>query len=229
MSVAAAHGVSDRWLLAALRSRGEAAMSAVESLWDSDLQSPSLRDGWTTGRVMTHLARDADRRADVLAERRTGAVPAFDHDRRWDEEPGSFRPGAVVINDALDANDRFEAELAPLEKDTSELPPAVTEVLQGRLYEVVVHHADLGEPLTDLPDDVAADLLPVAVAALAGTSSHPIRIDSSGPDLSLAVESQVVAGTSSELLAWATDRPGAQAVAARCGIPSPSPTPPCAK
>jgi hypothetical protein len=134
-------------LLAALRQLSDPAIEVFAAEWDGDFQRATSRPGWTAGHLATHVARDADRRADILERRRTGAVPVVDPASRFAEDPGYLRPGAVLLDDLLDAEERWQRELAAAISSAGELDPELEQLVAGRLAELVAHQTHAGVAL----------------------------------------------------------------------------------
>lgn len=126
---------------------------------------PSILPGWTRGHVLTHIAGNgrsflrqlagADR--GVPAQRYPGGVAARDDEI----ERGARRPWAELVDDVGATGNELDDALAGhtrwdvpgLDHNDTELP--TPEVPFRRLREVVVHHADLGDPgytAADWPD-----------------------------------------------------------------------------
>ena len=148
----------------------------VARLRQDSLAEASALTGWTRAHLLTHLARNADGLRNLLLAARTGAelrMYANPRARAADIEAGSSRPADVVIDDLLESDRRFLAEVAGMPSDrwvvevafASGQPDApriaAIDVLLMRLNEVAIHHVDLaaGFGFEDVPAKVAEALI----------------------------------------------------------------------
>ncbi|MDI6105359.1 maleylpyruvate isomerase family mycothiol-dependent enzyme [Actinoplanes sp. NEAU-A12] len=194
-----------------------ALLGAVESLTDAEMGLPSLLPGWTTGHVLTHLARNADALTNLLTWARTGVeTPAYasPEARAAGIEAGAGRPLAEQLADLRQAHDRF-ADAAAAMPETAwavRLPLArsAAAVPWLRLCEIEVHRVDLGRGYTpdDWPEAFALRLLRAIVTDPPAGSpdmvlrpfglEHPLVI---GPG-----EGPVVGGPTRSIAAWLIGR-----------------------
>ena len=204
----AAQDQSPAWL----EQQAERFLGAVDLLWDSDFNAQSALAGVTTGYIVTHVARCADDCADRLHQLRTGVFCRFDSDRRFPEDPGSLRPGAVLIEDVGVAIERLLAELQAFASDADRLSSTLDEIRSEFLVEVILHHADLGSaPLGGLEEDLAHCVLTAMIESVISEPSWPVMRVHALPSYSLSVEGAdgqtSVYGAPGDLLAWVTGRP----------------------
>jgi uncharacterized protein (TIGR03083 family) len=209
-----------RWL----NQRSSSFLSSVEVLWEIDFHHESSLPDLTIGQVITHVARCADDYADILHEFRTGGIPPVDEPRRWPEDPGGHRPGAVVIDDITTALSRLHDETAALACTDRGRAPGIDRVLWDALVEIIVHDLDM-RVAEELDAETAAGVLVEVVTKLAEVPGWPrTRLCSDG---SLEVfhaigEVAKVQGSPRDLLAWLTGRPLAGAVTAADGAGVPA-------
>ncbi len=132
----------------------------------ADPARPSLLPDWTRGHVLTHIARNADSFVRVLEAARRGEVVTqyeggFDS-RNADIEAGAGRDWAALVADVRSSAGTLEDvfsyqdrwDLAMTNSSGESVPH--TDLPFRRLREVVVHHADLGDPAftaDDWPDE----------------------------------------------------------------------------
>jgi maleylpyruvate isomerase len=149
-------------LLAASSNRMLSTLSALD---DNALRAPSLLPGWTRGHVATHIARNGDAIRNLFQWARTGEpslmYPSRDV-RNADIEGGSGRAAQVLLDDLAATVERLSIEIrhlpdaawsaevfagpGPMPGD-AELRP-ITLIVGLRLFEVEVHHVDLGAGYT---------------------------------------------------------------------------------
>ncbi len=129
---------------------------------DADPTRPCLLPDWTRGHVLTHIARNADSFVRVLeAARRGESVTQYEGGavsrnadieagagRDWDALVADVRSSAATLEDVFATQDRWD--LAMTNSSGESVPH--TDLPFRRLREVVVHHADLGDPAFT-PDD----------------------------------------------------------------------------
>jgi maleylpyruvate isomerase len=166
-----------------------ALLTAIGSLDDAGMRSPSALPGWTRGHVLTHLARNADGLGNLVTWALTGArTPMYPsaEARSADIEAGAGRPAAEIVVDLRAAAHRLGQQLHELvQAGTAALehpvafgsggpesparPAAMIPVARRR--EVEVHRADLdlGYGPGDWPDDFVRETLD----DLARTRSSP--------------------------------------------------------
>jgi maleylpyruvate isomerase len=130
-------------------------LATLEELTDEQARRPSLLPDWTVGHVLTHLARNADGNARMLAAANRGEVVAQYEGgmegRAADIEAGAGRPAAELVADVRSTIYRLEQQWAAMTAEgwngeglaASGRTP-VSDVPFRRWREVEVHHADLG-------------------------------------------------------------------------------------
>jgi maleylpyruvate isomerase len=213
--------------LASLQESTGRLVTAAAALDDAAMGAPSRLPGWTRGHVLTHLARNADGLANLLRWARTGIetpMYASAQARDADIEAGAGRPAAELAADVAASAAAFAAEAAglPAEAWTAQVRllrgPAlpVRRVPAIRLFEVEVHHVDLGTGYRpgDWPDGFAAGNLPRVARDFAGREDTPAcRLQPDGGDSWLhigpgepATAAAIVHGTPAGLLAWLLGR-----------------------
>jgi len=203
-------------------------VTTAAALTDAQTREPSLLPGWTRGHVLAHIARNADGLANLLRWARTGRetpMYASAGARRADIERGAGRPASELAADVERTAAAFAAETASLPEDAWTAPvralqgpafPAL-EVLERRLSEVEIHHADLaaGYLPGDWPADFVAGALPRVAGSFAGRQDTPsllVCVDGSphefriGPERPPAGPFVSVHGQAATLLAWLLGR-----------------------
>jgi hypothetical protein len=153
-------------LLSVLHEVSGHAIETFAESWGGDFQRLTARPGWTTGHLVTHIARDGDRRADVLEARRTGSRPAVDPASRFAEDPGYLRPGAVILDDLLDSEERWQRELAAAVAASGGLDPELEQLIRGRIAELVAHQIHTGVAIETFDAALVGGLLGPAAASL---------------------------------------------------------------
>lgn len=207
-------------------------LALVAGLDDATVAGPSLLPDWSVGHVLTHLARNADSHAHLLAAAGRGEVadqyPGGPEQRAGDIEAGARRRARDISADLATAVDRLEAAWAATPAGVwaagrarlgvaGERPLA--EVGLRRWREVEVHHADLGLGFTPAAWDrayVAAELgrcgpwvsarLPVGLRVVLVPGDMPLRVEASGPEVPDEDRVAVVQGLGWELAAWVLGR-----------------------
>ncbi|MFN2624721.1 MAG: maleylpyruvate isomerase family mycothiol-dependent enzyme [Mycobacteriales bacterium] len=142
----------------------------LSQLTDADAAAPSRLPGWTRDLVVTHIARNADSNALMVAAALRGEsrpqYPGGAEQRAADIEAGRGRPtrelladhrkGAALWHEVFGSvpADRWDAEV-----HAGVGPRPISQRVHSRLLEVEVHHADLGLDYTfrDWPLDFAVD------------------------------------------------------------------------
>jgi maleylpyruvate isomerase len=117
---------------------------------------PSVLPGWTRGHVLTHIARNADSFVRVLhAAERGEVVTQYEggvEGRNADIEAGAARDWEALVEDVRSSAERLDAVFANQDNwDLAMVNASGEEVPHGdipfrRLREVLIHHADLGDP-----------------------------------------------------------------------------------
>lgn len=146
-------------LLEALRDLSEPAIEVFADAWGGDFQALTSRPGWTAGHLTTHIARDGDERADILERRRTGTAPTVASASRFSEDPGYLRPGAVILDDLLDSEERWQRELAAALVARGGLDDELERLVRGRLAELIAHQTHAGVALAAFDPDLVAAVL----------------------------------------------------------------------
>ena len=203
-------------------------LATVRHLSDDDVRRPSLLPGWTVGHVLTHIARNADSLVNLATWARTGvptAQYASDESRNADVEAGAAREASAHYEDIASSADRLRGALAELPADAwdvvvqwrSDKRKPAAAILDARLVEVEVHHADLGLDygFGDIPRELRLTLLADALSALDGVA---VQIDDAPSDD--PQDGIVVGGSSGDLLGWASGRTSGERL--RCAGPLPA-------
>jgi maleylpyruvate isomerase len=130
-------------------------LQAMAAQGDDDPTVPSLLPGWTRGHVLTHIARNAEAFAHVLAGFDVGESRAAYPDgldaRNAAIEAGAGRPWPELVADVDATAARYEEQLARQQRweghavASSGALTAAIDVPHHRWRETLVHHADLGD------------------------------------------------------------------------------------
>jgi maleylpyruvate isomerase len=130
-------------------------LASAAALADDQMREPSLLPGWTRGHVLTHVARSGDGLLNLLSWAETGEqTPQYPsvEARAADIEAGAGRPADEITSDVADSAGSFISRARALPEDAwltevrairGPAHPAWF-VLNRRLFEIEVHHADLG-------------------------------------------------------------------------------------
>ncbi|MEU4216310.1 maleylpyruvate isomerase family mycothiol-dependent enzyme [Actinoplanes sp. NPDC026623] len=197
----------------------ERLIRTAERLDDAAVTAPSALPGWTTGHVLTHVARNADAYTNLLTWARTGVeTPAYASPAARVEgiDAGAGRPLAEQIADLRAAHERFaDAGAAmPAEAWTYFLPStgaSAAAVPWARLREVEVHHVDLGAGYTpeDWTDAFALRLLREIVSGAKG-DDFAVVLRPHGVDHPLSIGAgdgaPTVGGPTRSIAAWLAGR-----------------------
>lgn len=200
-------------------------LATASVLSDAQAREPSLLPGWSRGHVLTHIARSGDGLRNLLTWARTGQefpqYPSLEA-RGQDIEAGAGRPADELAQDVASSARAFIEEARELPEDAW-----LTEVrairgpahpawftLHRRIFEVEVHHADLGAGYhpSDWPDwFVSAELYRVSgdLAANPDTPAAVLSDSASGRQFFLRADAssdQTVSGPGYALLAWLLGR-----------------------
>jgi maleylpyruvate isomerase len=163
--------------------RAEARLAlTVAGMTDADAAEPSRLPGWTRAMLVTHLARNASSNAAMVAAALRGEsrpqYPGGPDQRAAEIEAGRGRPAVAVRDDLRTSAAAWAAVMATVSDwDVVVLagvgPRPVSQRVRSRLFEVEVHHADLGLGYTfrDWPEPFAARELDRAVARLGDAAS----------------------------------------------------------
>jgi maleylpyruvate isomerase len=143
-------------MIEALRLSTATLCESIATLRPEAFGEPSTLPGWTRGHVATHLARNADGLRVLLLNIRTGTdlgMYSSPAGRDADIEAGAKRPGRVIGADLMHACRALAADIDALSPEhwsgtavfhTVDGPKAkpATEILEMRIREVEIHHAD---------------------------------------------------------------------------------------
>ncbi|MEV0477481.1 maleylpyruvate isomerase family mycothiol-dependent enzyme [Streptomyces sp. NBC_00988] len=193
----------------------------------TNVRQPSTLPGWTIAHLLTHLARNADALSNLARWAASGVenpmYPGGAGQRTADIEAGASRPGPTIISDVVDSAGRLAGHLESLTESAwntrvrtgqGRLVPAAL-IPWLRVREVWIHLVDLGTGISfaDLPDDLAAALLPDAIATLARHPDCPALVLRPQPPGSEVITRPgavaiTVEGTTADLLGWTTGRAG---------------------
>ena len=182
--------------------------SLLGGFLEIDLQGQPVLDEFTGGHVLTYLAREADRMADELLAATGRPVPPLDADRRWDVEQGGLRPGAVLIEDFVEASSRLTDAMEGVH-DWSTLNATVSEIPGGRLVQLLVHHADLNRPWDSVPEQdarMALSQLPTIMPTELGDIRLVARSGQAPIVIHPNLVQTVIEGDPRALLSWASGR-----------------------
>lgn len=165
-------------LLDQLDTAGQRVVATVAGLDDDALRAPSLLPGWTRGHVVAHIARNGDGISNVMRWARTGQVSLMyptRANRNFDIETGAGRPHAVALDDLIASVANVLCDLRTLPAEawkhevalgpgplSDQMPHMSARMIAFlRLFEVEVHHVDLGAGYTfaDTPGDLVAEML----------------------------------------------------------------------
>jgi len=156
--------VSPERMLSLIDAATERLLETVRGFSDADVRRSSSLPGWTRGHVLTHLARGADAIGSLMDGVRTG-IPgkAYASQAARDEaiEAGAGRDAVTLLADLVESAARFRDVAASVPADAWDDPvraltgnpfPA-SQLLERRLVELELHHADLdaGYGPTDWP------------------------------------------------------------------------------
>jgi maleylpyruvate isomerase len=200
-------------------------LETVSKLSDEQLREPSLLPDWTKAHVLTHIARNADGFTNLLTWAQTGVetpMYASAEARAADIEAGASRSGEAIQADvsftAKSMSDKArelpdEAWLAEVRSIRGPAEPAWS-WLSRRLFEIEVHHADLGAGYrpADWPDWFVSEELYRVCARLAANPQTPAAVltdAGSGRQYLLRAGSEsdpAITGPGYALLAWLIGR-----------------------
>jgi maleylpyruvate isomerase len=215
-------------------------LASASALSDEQMRAPSLLPGWTRGHVLTHIARSGDGLRNLLIWAETGVeTPQYPsaEAREADIEAGAGRPAEELTADVASSAKSFteHARAMPPEAWTTQVhairgpahPAWFT--LNRRLFEVEVHHADLGAEYrpADWPDWFVTEELYRICAELSQDPAAPSAVlndAASGRQYFLrAAEASdlAITGPGYALLAWLIGREGADELSADPAGPLP--------
>jgi maleylpyruvate isomerase len=218
----------------------ERLLASASALSDEQMREPSLLPGWTRGHVLTHVARCSDGMQNLFTWAETGVetpqYPSLEA-RAADIEAGAGRSADEINADVASSADAFISRARKLPDDAwttvvrairGPAHPAWF-VLNRRLFEVEVHHADLGlryRP-ADWPDwFVSAELYRIT-GELAQNPAAPAAVlndASSGRQFFLRTDDMsgtAITGAGYALLAWLIGRESDAELAVDPGGPLP--------
>jgi maleylpyruvate isomerase len=191
---------------------------------DDAFAAPSALPGWSRAHVLTHVARNADAMANLLAWARTGVpTPAYANEEQRDADiaRGAERPAAEIRADVVASSDRLariarampeEAWSAVVEHRNGRRLPAV-DVPWFRAREMWVHAVDLdvGASFDDLPRPMLRELLTDVAATFGARPGFPaLLLAPTDEDRTWTVgdgdERVEVRGTAAAIAAWLLGR-----------------------
>jgi maleylpyruvate isomerase len=153
----------------------------VGAMTDAEAAEPSLLPGWDRAMVVTHLARNAEGNARMIAARLAGEerpqYPGGPPARAAAIEEGRGASAAALLDDLRAAVAELAAAFGAVGDDQWEQvvqagvgPRPIRQRVGGRRVEVEVHHADLGLAYSwrDWPEDLVEDQLPRRLRNLGG-------------------------------------------------------------
>jgi maleylpyruvate isomerase len=153
----------------------------VAVMTDDEAAGPSGLPGWDRAMVVTHLARNADGNAQMIAAKLKGEDrPQYPHGPRGraeDIEKGRGRSAEDLAADLAGAAARLALVLGQVDDDDWDLvvpagvgPRPIRQRVGGREVEVEVHHADLALAYSwaDWPAELVARELPQRAGSLGG-------------------------------------------------------------
>lgn len=200
-------------------------VASASELSDDQMREPSLLPGWSRGHVLTHVARSGDGLLNLLTWAETGIetpqYPSVDA-RTADIEAGAGRSADELTADIASSAKAFiararalpdQAWLAEVRAIRGPAHPAWF-VLNRRLFEIEVHHADLGAGYapSSWPDWFVSDELYRVTGEHAQNPASPAAVlndVSSGRQYFLRASdasATAITGTGYALLAWLIGR-----------------------
>jgi maleylpyruvate isomerase len=200
-------------------------LESASALSDDQMREPSLLPGWSRGHVLTHVARSGDGLANLLTWAETGIeTPQYPsaEARAADIEAGAGRSAGELSADVAGSAKAFIARARALPDDAwltvvrgirGPAHPAWF-VLNRRLFETEVHHADLGWAYgpSSWPDWFVSDELYRVTGERAQNPDCPSAVltdISSGRQYFLRASdasATAITGTGYALLAWLVGR-----------------------
>jgi len=148
--------------------------AAIRAFDDATMASPSLLPGWSTGHLLTHLARNADSHARRTVAAIEGVVvdqyPGGAAERQSEIDAGAHRRAATILEDVAMSSARMLAGWADapdhawagVTRDLSGMERPLAELPGRRWIEVEIHLVDLGTGPTrrDWSDEFVTARLP---------------------------------------------------------------------
>ena len=167
-------------LLAAVAAAEERLDATVSAMTDAEAWGASLLPGWTRAEVVTHLARNAESNSSMVAARLRGEqrpqYPGGREQRAAEIAAGRGLPAADLLRDLRGAVVEWAWVFATVgdgewawEVPAGVGPRPIAQRVRSRLFEVEVHHVDLGLGYTfrDWPAAFVADQLERTLGSLA--------------------------------------------------------------
>jgi len=214
-------------LIAGAEAETRRLLEDVRRLGDDDVRSSSSLPGWTRGHVLTHLARNADAQARLLAgalrDERVEQYQGGLVGRAAEIEERAHRPARALRQDVEQSAERLRSIWQLMSVDTWERPAAgaiagerpAWATVWARWSEVSIHHVDLAIGYTpshwslEFVDRVIRRSLPRTKSRLIADEGISIT----APDLGLSWESSPspgiqVQGPSYAIVAWLAGRTG---------------------
>jgi maleylpyruvate isomerase len=200
-------------------------LASASALSDDRARESSPLPGWSRGHVLTHVARNADGLRNLLIWAQTGVeTPMYPslQTRAADIEAGAGRRAADLAADVASSSEAFAAHARALSDDAWLVevcgargpahPAWVT--LHRRLFEVEVHHVDLGTGYrtADWPDWFVALHLARICAELTGQPEAPAAVltdATTGTRYDLCpdtIAKTQITGSGHDLLGWLLGR-----------------------
>lgn len=200
-------------------------LASATALSDGQMREPSLLPGWSRGHLLTHVARSGDGLVNLLTWAETGVeTPQYPsaEARAADIEAGAARSADGLTADVAGSASAFvararalpdEAWLTEVRSFRGPAHPAWF-VLNRRLFEIEVHHVDLGCAYgpSNWPDWFVSDELYRVTGEYTQNSACPAALlndSSSGRQYFLGASdasSAAVTGSGYALLAWLIGR-----------------------
>ncbi len=208
---------------------------------DAEWAAPSRLPGWSRAHLATHLARQADGFGRLVEGAASGvpqAMYASPEVRTAEIEDGAARSGLELQTDLDTSAGRLTAAFERLDTDPDRWSTSVelrgglvvpARLLPlGRLFEVEVHHVDLGVgyEIEQIEPEVAEWLIEWIAFRARARDEFPrveLRTDSGGTTTVGRVgDGIVVHGPAPALVGWLTNRLGPDAVPGTRGLRLPS-------
>jgi maleylpyruvate isomerase len=193
---------------------------------DADWRQPTALPGWTRAHVASHLARHAEAFTRLANWAHTGVQQQmYPGDRDAEIAAGAGRTGLEIQTDLDTTAEALDEEFAKLDTTDGwssivtmrggvEVPARVLPV--GRLFEVLIHHVDLGLGfgIDDIDVVSAETALRYGAVRVSRRDDYPalIMITASGSEIPIGrpdhEQQPIVRGPANLLLGWLTRRSG---------------------
>ena len=230
-------------LVAAVAASTDQLASRVAELDDAEVRVPCALPGWSRGHLLTHLARNADGlRLAILSVRSGEAIPMYPSSasRDADIDAGASRPARIIIDDfALSAHalatdvrmmtsDQWRSSTQLSTVKGPSMVPAQS-LLEMRLREVEIHHADLavGYAFSSTAPATVHSLIGYAAQRLSSQGPHHLTLNATDTGHTYTVlantataHEHAAEAPASELLMYLTGRP---APSSSVALPDPPP------